>query len=223
MHHTKYLTRLGERLKLYFRAMGKGAIVPVVIVLVVLPVLTLIAATNPSNMKDNASMLRLEITILSYLFLPFFAAWWPIFALKNYIEGDGRELLWVFQSSSIFFDAAVLIFLYQLLTTLYFLVLHILLKEMLFLLLRLLIINFFVAALALVSIKVLRSTALSFMLILLYIFVNYMLSGNVGTFPLYYHLQLAADAASLRLFLPHLISGVGLFGLAVVLPERSTG
>lgn len=40
-----------------------------------------------------------ECCTISQLFIPAFAAWWPLFILKEYLNSAGKELLFVYKSS----------------------------------------------------------------------------------------------------------------------------
>ncbi len=76
-------------------------------------------------LSNGLSRLSFELTFMELQrYIPFMATWWVIFGLREYAEGDGRELLRVYKNSLlgdfflIFFwyilHAALLIFLYAL-------------------------------------------------------------------------------------------------------------
>lgn len=94
--------------------------VPVAVLFLLLPFFSL-----GHYLSNGLSRLSFELTFMELQrYLPFMATWWVVFGLREYAEGDGRELLRVYKNCLlgdfflIFFwyilHAAVLIFLYAL-------------------------------------------------------------------------------------------------------------
>ncbi|MHB1418014.1 MAG: ABC-2 family transporter permease [Bacillota bacterium] len=65
-------------------------IVPPFILFILVPLVVL------TSIKGNGSNFP-ECATLSQLFIPGFAAWWPIFILKEYHHSPGKELLYVYK------------------------------------------------------------------------------------------------------------------------------
>ncbi|PKM79677.1 MAG: hypothetical protein CVU88_05305 [Firmicutes bacterium HGW-Firmicutes-13] len=65
--------------------------VPPVILFILVPltVLATIKSGDGSNFPECAT--------ISQLFIPSFAAWWPLFILKEYLNSPGKELLFVYK------------------------------------------------------------------------------------------------------------------------------
>lgn len=66
--------------------------VPPVVLFILVPLTVL--ATIKSGGGNNFP----ECATISQLFIPSFAAWWPLFILKEYLNSPGRELLFVYKS-----------------------------------------------------------------------------------------------------------------------------
>jgi hypothetical protein len=66
--------------------------VPPVMLFILVPLTVL--ATIKSGGGDNFP----ECGTISQLFIPSFAAWWPLFILKEYLNSPGKELLFVYKS-----------------------------------------------------------------------------------------------------------------------------
>ena len=60
----------------------------------------LIPLVNIGSYRQNGltDVFQREIISTAFMFLPFFAAWWPTFILREYIESDGNELLAFFHN-----------------------------------------------------------------------------------------------------------------------------
>lgn len=65
---------------------------PPLILFILVPLTVL--ATIKSGSGDNFP----ECGTISQLFIPSFAAWWPLFILKEYLNSPGKELLFVYKS-----------------------------------------------------------------------------------------------------------------------------
>lgn len=66
--------------------------VPPLILFLLVPLTVL--ATNKSGGGNNFP----ECAIISQLFIPAFAAWWPLFVLVEYLNSPGKEILFVYRS-----------------------------------------------------------------------------------------------------------------------------
>ena len=82
---------LMRRLYLELKNQGFYFFVPPVILFILVP-LTVLA-----TVKGGAGSNFPECATISQLFIPSFAAWWPLFILKEYINSPGKELLFVYK------------------------------------------------------------------------------------------------------------------------------
>lgn len=65
--------------------------VPPMVLFIVVPLAVLAAIKNGTG--DNFP----ECAFIAQLFIPSFAAWWPLFTLKEYLNSPGKELLFVYK------------------------------------------------------------------------------------------------------------------------------
>jgi hypothetical protein len=65
--------------------------VPVIVLFVLTPLVVLAMIKNGGSFP--------ECCTTSQLFVTSFAAWWPLFLLKEYLDSPGKELLFVYKSS----------------------------------------------------------------------------------------------------------------------------
>ncbi len=72
-----------------FKAAKWTMLVPVIVAYVFVPLI------NYGIYRSNGVNQSLYITILIYTqtFLPYFSTWWSMMSLKDFVEGDGREIL----------------------------------------------------------------------------------------------------------------------------------
>lgn len=83
-------------LKLAFRNIGKLYFFPAAAAVLLAP---LIALAYRMNMTDQ-QMCFLLISRSFQLLLPVLLIWWIYFALREQIEGNGREVLWVYRAGA---------------------------------------------------------------------------------------------------------------------------
>lgn len=88
-------------LKRTFRILSKSwknigvlRFVPFIVLNVLIPIVN-IASYRQYGVSGE---FQREIVSTALMFLPFFAAWWPMFFLREYIEADGNELLAFFHN-----------------------------------------------------------------------------------------------------------------------------
>jgi len=86
--------RLGIMRRLYLELKNQQFyyFVPPVVLFIVVPLAVLAAIKNGAG--DNFP----ECAFIAQLFIPSFAAWWPLLTLKEYLNSPGRELLFVYKS-----------------------------------------------------------------------------------------------------------------------------
>lgn len=87
-----YLSRIALRMVYYFKGIGILFWVPLLVVDILLP--GLFTARCLSNGADET--LRTAMLSINQMLIPLFSAWWPLFILREYVESDGNELLYVY-------------------------------------------------------------------------------------------------------------------------------
>ena len=74
-----------------FKSIGIGAVIPIAVIYVIIPFLNYCSYAK-YGISDS-----LYNNIISYtqLFIPFFSALWSVLALREFIEGEGNEVLYI--------------------------------------------------------------------------------------------------------------------------------
>jgi hypothetical protein len=136
--------RLMRRLYLELKNQRFYFFVPPFILFVLVP-LTVLA-----TIKSGAGSNFPECATISQLFIPSFAAWWPLFILKEYLNSPGKELLIVHKSGrdSLFFRMIILWAFFVLLIVILFIYFNSLFDFVWFLLIAIIIQSMFMIALA---------------------------------------------------------------------------
>lgn len=122
MRFEKRLGNTFSRVGYHLRSIHRLAIVPFIALNVVL------VAVNLMSYVRYGSGYRLEEDIRKYamVFMPMFSNWWSIFTLREYIEADGNEILFI-QSNKIKYSDILILFLLYLLNVSVFLLTYTLL------------------------------------------------------------------------------------------------
>jgi len=109
-------------------------------------------------------------------FIPFFCTWWIMFSLNEYVEGKGRELLYIYKKS-LLSDYLLLFFWYMLHVVVLLMGYHIFMNSFWMDLILLLIQSCFLSALSFFLMICFRTISVSFLIVLFYeifcIFSNY--------------------------------------------------
>lgn len=86
-----------ERLKLQWRGCGKLMYVPLAVNYILLPVTAYIMARN-SMYHDYGNAFVEQM----FYFVPVMSVWWIMLIMQEYVEGDGHEVLWVYNKNKVF-------------------------------------------------------------------------------------------------------------------------
>jgi len=106
-------------------------------------------------------------------FLPLFAAWWVIFILREYVEDEGNEVLYVYENmgKTKVFDVLLIFFIYSLHIVPLFLMYTFFLDNMPMEMIKIIIQSFFFSSLAYCLMYLFRSSAITFMIVMIYNFL----------------------------------------------------
>lgn len=83
--------RLLRRAILHLKSIRKLAFVPIILTDIIFPTIIFMFSKETGGSEE----LYWYIVEYSYLFFPICSIWWPIFILREYLEADGNELLFV--------------------------------------------------------------------------------------------------------------------------------
>lgn len=170
-----------QRLYLHLKNMGGLVWVPVAVLDLLYP--TLIYLSYRSIGLDE--YLMMSIQNISYTYLPFFSVWYVIFALHEYIESDGNELLYVCKQKIRFADVAVLFVLYMINVTLYFVFFSFIFEGIWLAWLMLLCVCFMYFGMAYLLLYASGSVTMSIMVLLIYTLIAVIGSADTENFLLY--------------------------------------
>ncbi len=203
MYNTKYIIRY-QRLIYHLKSIGKLAFVPIIVVDIIIPIVNFY-----TYMQGGIQELRFNIILLAQNFIPFFSVWWIIFVLREYVESDGKELLYVNKSRSKFTDILYLYILYCINMFFIFIIYNLIIPKMIYECIRIFSISMFYFGITYSFIYLTNSTTLSLMLNLIYTIQNIV---NIKTpkYPFYYDVN--CNNLELDMYFKHyfplLITGV---------------
>ena len=84
-----------KKQKFYFKNIKSLFWVPVVLLLIVMPV---VVGALYNAMADQESIALQNILTIFQQIIPLFSTWWLVFILREYIDGDGAEILYTYES-----------------------------------------------------------------------------------------------------------------------------
>lgn len=156
-----------KNLKVYY-------FIPLIFLYIVIPILDI----GLINMSGNIENAYLSIFAEAEKYIPILSLWWTTFIFKEYIDGDGNEVLYCIESSrklKIYHIALIFIW-YIIHVSILFLVYSIFWDNVFLEFSKTVIQCFFFTSLVYMLIYTLKSTTISFMLLLIYelmsLFIN---------------------------------------------------
>lgn len=113
MHLAGYLRLKLKRLYYLLKSTGIAFWIPIVLVDVVIPLFSR-SAVEKYGVKDEAYFMIVQLMLL---LVPFMSSWWLMIALREFVESDGCEIMYINRDKNKFLDC-VSIFLFYLLNVL---------------------------------------------------------------------------------------------------------
>lgn len=216
MSAKRNLKLIFQRMFLHLKGMGILFWIPLVAVHGLIPLISLM------NYKKNGASPEFagDIVSFSQLLIPMFSCWWTIFLLREYVECDGNELLYVCRTKVKFIDILCPFFLYFLTVILQFSVYISLVPMLKNELVRLLCLCVFYFGLAYFLMFLTKSTAVVVMSVLTYTVVNYIAKAvtmEATFFPLYFDPRATSRETYLFVCLPMAVCGIALLCGGVLL------
>lgn len=159
--------------RLNLKNIGLKRFLPVLFVDFLFPVMV-----TSSALSNTADRLQMEMQLFTQIFFPFMSVWSVICVGKEYSESDGRELLFTLGKIK---DLSIYLFIFA--SGLINLTLVLFLSESVYPLVKqeipiILSASVFMFGLTLLSLYILRSVALTFLINILYLTGNYILIGE---------------------------------------------
>lgn len=163
-----------KNLKIFF-------FIPVFVVIVYFPIASfyLYDAFN-----DSLNLFFINIHQRFFLFFPLFSVWWTIFVLKEFMDAQGNELLYIYNKPKHIMKIQLLIcLLYSLNVAAYMLVFNFIFSNHFFIMIQLLICSFTMCSFAFFVSLLFNSTGIALLLSVTYcIFLNLFDLDNVLSF-----------------------------------------
>lgn len=174
MQHKTNIKRICLILTKSWKNVGLLRFVPFVVLNLIVPIINYMSYKKYG--VDSAFLNEIINTAL--MFIPVFAAWWPLFILKEYVEADGNELLALFDKHWQEILFVCVNFIYILNVSVLFVVYTHLFEELKIFYVWLVILCIFYASLAWMISLLTRSTTLALMVVLIYTLINQLINNN---------------------------------------------
>ncbi len=175
--------------------------IPIIVTLVYMPFISVYFYYSVDGQTEIYFKMMFE---QFQLFLPLFSVWWVIFVLKEFMESEGNELLYLYNKPLYLLRIILLLFtLYVLHTSAFLFVFHLVFGEHLFVVLQIAVSCFTMCALAYFISFALRSTGVALLFSIAYgVFLNlFDLDRNLAGVSLFAQTKELTNISMLRLAL----------------------
>lgn len=216
MRFKKYLILTAQRCLLHVKSMGPLFYMPILAAGLAAPLFIWFSY----RANGNSLAFALDTIQITQLLLPFFAAWWPLFLLREYVGGKGRELLYVNCFQNRFADLLVFWLLYVCILTVLYAALAMVNPHFWMEYLKMLCICTFFAGAAYCLAYLFLSLPAAVMIILLYTFASIAFYRDTLFFPLYYSLELVGWRGLYAVYFPLAGCGITFWLLGILLNIR---
>lgn len=189
---------------------------PLIVFNLVLPILIFMGYRK----YGPSELFEMELLDLTQYFLPLFSVWWVVFVLREYLEVDGNELFYI-GGRKIVLKELGLVYLVAMLNIMLLIVLCVVLFPAFILeSVRIVSVCTFYFGLTYCMAFLLKSVAMTLLILLLYTLLNFTLSFNELVFPLYMSRQLIKIDELLTICFPLFALGVFLVFVGLWLNKR---
>lgn len=205
MRFKKYLINMFIRAFLHLKNLRALFFVPLLILNVLIPML------NYMVYKQYGVGERLYLNILEYSlwFMPMASVWWALFALRDYLESEGNELLYVNPNANKFPDIFFLFFLSVLNIAIIFSVYTDFLPHMKYEFFRILTVCIFYFGIVYFLSFLSKSTTITLAAVVLYMLANFYYRGrNIKNFLLYFSTERITEKIFTSDYMPLLLLGI---------------
>ncbi|MGI6746499.1 MAG: hypothetical protein BWY46_01351 [Firmicutes bacterium ADurb.Bin300] len=216
MRNRKNLTLHVHRIILLLKNTKALFFVPVVITDVFIPILNFVSY-RANGIGDE---LYNNIIQFSQIFIPFLSVWWVVFILRDFIDSDGNEMLYVNKKRSLLLDFIAVFFIYIINVIILYVFYISFFPNMKYELIKLLLVCIFYFGLMFFTSKLTNSVTITLFILTFYLMANLMIYGLEGVFPLYYTVRAANRQMLLCNSLPLGFTGVILFIIGVKIRKK---
>ena len=217
MYFKRNLKNIFFRFALHLKSLGLIALVPLIITNLISPLLAYLVYGR-YGISIN---LQISIREFSQLLFPLASVWWPMFVMREYIEGDGKELFYINKTNSILFDLFFLFIVELLNIILVFSIYVWLVPQLNYDYIRIVIICLLYFSVILFVGFITNSSATTIFFVILYYIVNVFLGrGQNSAFLIYFSSEPLTKKSFLSNYLPLLIISVFLMIFGIVLNRK---
>lgn len=219
MHTKRHLSLLLQRCCWHLKNLRLLFWIPIVIINLVLPALAFLR-----YQKDGIGPVMLvDLVENMMLFLPFLSVWWVIFILREYVEADGCEVLYVCRDKIKLADALCPFLLYLLnIALLYGFFTFLFPSAMPMEYGRMLCICCFFFGLTYFLVFLTKSITITLMLDLIYLIASVLIPLQQPVFPLYHVQQELSIPMFYQLYFPLLAAGLIMTVAGTLINQRNT-
>ena len=218
MHIKEDITLYLKRTVLHFKSIGILFYIPLLIVNVLIPVIAYLRYQK----SGISELLYTDILQYTQWLVPFFSIWWILFVLREYIEADGNELLYVHSDRCKLKDILYIFVIYILDVGLTFTIYTLLFTSMKYEYLKIITVCIFYLGATYFFTYLTNSITITLLISLFYTLVN-LVFGTIGNtcFPMYLSLKKISLERFLSLYLPLAVSGVFLIFIGTLLNKKN--
>ena len=213
----KYLILHLKRMVYHLKSIGVLFFIPLAIVDIIIPTLNYLEYTK----YGVGEYLYINILQYSQWFIPFFSVWWIIFVLREYIESDGNEVLYVHSDRSKLPDVLFLFIAYVLNIAILFSIYTVLLPHMKYEFYKILSICVFYLGMVYFLSFLTKSTTITLMAALLYALASITFISNESVFPFYYTLKQVTPSIYFATCFPLALTGLVLIFVGTILNKKA--
>lgn len=215
--------RIKRNIELYFlrtfyhlKSLRFIALIPVAVINLLLPLLL-----YKDYHAAESDLFKYSLTTYASVFVPLFSSWWSMFILKEYLEADGNELLFTQKGKIKFIDVFLPFLLYIFNISIWFAVCVKRCPDLKLFFLWMYIACFFVFATAYFIAFLSKSMTATFLTVLIYTLVNYVVPFQKPT-PFFYNSSLGFEfeAEFYPTYLPMLIGSVLFILVGIILNKH---
>ncbi len=217
MHYKRIITLYIQRMCLHLKSIGALFWVPIFILNLLVPLLNYLTYSKHAVGEE----LYTEILKNCLWYYPFFSNWWPLFLMKEYLETDGNELLFVYSGKNKLIDLSSVFLLSIINVLLWFIPYTVLFPMMKYELLRVLTICFLYFSFSYFLTFLSRSILIPLMILLLYNLGAILYAGTTVTIPVFYiNYETFTPILYLEQYFPFLLAAFYFLAMGIILNKK---
>lgn len=207
-----------QRMYFHLKNLHWNFFIPILIADIFLPFICLITYISERTRMDFA------YTVMSFslILIPFCSVWWAIFINRDYIEGQGNELLFVCRNKIKTMDTLIPFVLFFAFSIIQFAFYAKVDSDLKYESIKLLCICFFYYCLVQFMVFLTKSISITLLIVLCYTIANPILTltANRAVFPIYYDVMPLCEKTFLHLYFPLFVLGSVFLIISIILNKK---